>query len=143
MLILLQMIPNRILARIAVGGGFIALGSASYFRSRIETAIKRSEYFELAVKQLKSSNAAAVFLGEPIIVGTPDLGDTKKNFCDGLLAKFTVPVRGPKDSGSFAFEAFRSAPGEHWTVGDIDLFLNKEPDRKLIIHSKAPESDEF
>jgi len=131
------MIPNRILAKIAVGGGFIALGSASYFRSKIESAIKQSEYFELAVKQLKSSKAAASVLGEPMIIGTPDLGDTKKNFCDGLLAKFTVPVRGPKDSGSFMFEASRSAPGEHWKVRDLELFLSKEPDKKLVIRSKG------
>lgn len=136
------MIPNRILANIAVGGGFVALGSASYFRWRIETAIKESEYFKLAVKQLKGSNAATNVLGEPIIIGTPDLGDTKKNFCDGLLAKFTVPVRGPKDSGSFAFEAYRNAHGENWKVGDLDLFLTREPDKKLVIRSKAAQSGE-
>jgi len=131
------MIPNKILVRVAVGGGFFALASASYFKSRIESAIKQSEYFESAVKQLKDSDAAVSALGKPIIIGTPDLGDTKNNFCDGLRATFRVPVRGPKDSGSFVFSAFRNAHGQQWNVSDIDLFLNKEPDRKLVIHTKT------
>ncbi|KAK4004706.1 uncharacterized protein LOC123476950 [Daphnia magna] len=129
------MVTNKTLAKIAVAGGFLALGSASYFRWKIETSIKQSTYFKLAIERLLASKTAVDVLGEPVLIGSIDLGDTKRNFCDGLQARFQVSVRGPKSSGIMAFEASRNPPSQpEWRINLVEL-MDKEATRKLVIES--------
>ena len=126
------MISTRALTYIAFGGGFFVLGSAGFFKWKIESSIKQSDYYLAAVKQLKQSETASRALGKPIQIGTPNLGDNSNNYCDGFKAKFIVPVKGSKDSGTMIFTASKN-PGEKWNVNNIDLFLSQEPDKKLTL----------
>ncbi|XP_046634372.1 uncharacterized protein LOC124313472 [Daphnia pulicaria] len=129
------MVTNRTLGKIAVIGGFFALGSASVFRWKIESSIKKSAYFELAIKELLASKAATTVLGEPVLVGSIDLGDTRTNFCDGLQAHFQVSVRGPKSSGFMTFDASRNPPSQpEWRLNTVEL-TDKEATKKLMIVS--------
>ena len=134
-----KMVANKTLGKIAAIGGFFALGSATFFRWKIESSIKRSVYFKLATKELLASKAATAVLGEPVLIGSIDLGDTKTNFCDGLQAHFQVSVRGPKSSGIMTFEASRNPPSKpEWRLNVVEL-TDKEATKKLIIRS--PTSD--
>lgn len=129
------MVTNKTLAKIAVVGGLLALGSASYFRWKIETSIKRSTYFNLATEKLLANKTATDVLGEPVLIGSLDLGDTKRNFCNGLQAQFRVPVRGPKSSGIMAFEASRNPPSQpEWRINMVEL-MDKECTKKLVIEN--------
>lgn len=135
------MVSNRTLAKIAVVGGFVALGSASLFKWKIERGIKQSAYFQLAEKRLLGSEEVISLLGKPIYIGTLDLGDTKKNFCDGLQARFHVPVKGSKSAGLMVFEASRDPPKQSkWKVEYVDLY-NKEGTSKLISLSGLDTTD--
>lgn len=135
--ILQTMVTNKVLAKIALVGGVVALGSATFFRWKIESGIKRSEYFRLAIEKLTENQAATAVLGKPVLIGSLDLGDTTKNFCDGLEAQFHVPVRGPKSSGIMIFEASRNPPSEpEWRLNTLEL-MDKAATKKLVIQSRA------
>lgn len=129
-------ISNRGLAKIAAVGGFFVLGSAGFFKWKLSNNIKQSEYFQLAVKSLIESEAVVGFLGQPVLFGSLDLGDSANNHCDGLLAKFSVPVRGPKNTGRMDFEASRSAFGDPWHLDKLE-FIDKEATKKLVIISRS------
>ncbi len=131
------MVTNKTLAKIAVVGGFAALGSAGFFRWKIESGIKQSQYFQLAEKKLLESEAAVSVLGKPVLIGSLDLGDTKRNFCDGLQAQFHVPVRGPKSSGIMVFEASRNPPSQpEWKLNVLEL-MDKAATKKIVIESRT------
>ncbi|XP_053653762.1 uncharacterized protein [Cherax quadricarinatus] len=76
------------LARTAAFGGFIVIGSAFYFKSRIQDGIKHSDYYRESLHILRSHRGVAYLMGEPIKDGRLDLGDTSNNFCSGKEAKF-------------------------------------------------------
>lgn len=128
-------ITNRGLAKIAALGGIFALGSAGYFQWKISKNIKQSEYFRLAFDALNESEAVVGFLGKPILFGNINLGDTQKNFCDGLQAKFHVPVRGPSHSGLMVFEASRDSIEQKWHLDYLEL-QDKDATKKLTVRSK-------
>ena len=131
------MVTNRTLAKIAVAGGFFVLGTGGVFRWKIEKGIKESEYFQLAFQKLLDSEAAEVVLGKPVLIGSLDLGDSKRNFCDGVQAQFHVPVRGPKSSGIMVFEASRNPPSQpDWRLNVLEL-MDKAATKKLVIQSRA------
>lgn len=131
------MFSNKVLAKIAVVGGVVAISSASFFRWKIESGIKQSEYFQLAVGKLNEDKAAITVLGKPVLIGSLDLGDTNRNFCDGLKAQFHVPVKGPKSSGIMFFEASRNPPSQpEWKLNSVEL-TDKAATKKLVIQSST------
>ena len=136
------MVTNKTLAKIAVVGGFAALGSAGFIRWKIEQGIKQSQYFQLATNRLLENESALVVLGKPVLIGSPDLGDTKRNFCDGLRAQFHVPVRGPKSSGIMVFEATRNPPNQpEWRLNVLEL-MDKAATKKLVIESRTLDAEQ-
>ena len=64
-----MVLNNKILAKVALAGGVIALGSATFFNWKIQSNLKKSDYFQMAVKALVESPASAA-LGPPIFIGT-------------------------------------------------------------------------
>ena len=128
---------NKILGRILVVGGFATLGASAIMKQKIENNIKSSEYFTTAVKKLEDSEAAASALGLPITLGTPDLGKSSQNHCDGLKAKFTVPIKGSKDSGTMSFEASRETYQQPWNITLLELTM-KDESRKLVLCNQPP-----
>ena len=112
--------------------GFFVLGSASYMKWKLSKKFKESEYFQLATKSLNGNETAMGFLGKPIIFGNLDLGDTENNHCDGFKAKFSVPVRGPKNSGTMHLEASRSAISDPWNLNKLE-FVDKNSTKKLVL----------
>lgn len=135
-----MVISNRGLAKIVAVGGVVALGSATFFKWKISNNIKQSEYFLLAFNRLRESESAMGFLGQPVLFGNLDLGDTQKNYCDGLRAKFSVPVRGPNNSGTMLFEASRDGVGHQWHLDRLEL-QDKAATKTLLIQSLTDDDE--
>ena len=123
---------NKMLAKVALAGGVIALGSATFFNWKIQSNLKKSDYFQTAVKILAESKVAAAALGPPILIGTIDLGDNRNNWCDGLQAAFRVPVKGSKTCGTLVFTASRDTYNHQWQINQLEL-LDKEATKKLTL----------
>ena len=131
--LLVGMLTNRVLAKTAAIGGFAVLASAAFFKWRIENGLKQSEYYKTAMQRLRESEAIRQALGPPVRVGNFDLGDNGANYCDGSKARFKVPVRGSRDSGFVIFEAFRDQMTGCWSVADLELFLDSDSTKKLVV----------
>ncbi|XP_046399549.1 uncharacterized protein LOC124166016 [Ischnura elegans] len=129
---------NKTLYKIAMYGAVFTASSGFYFYWKIQNNIKNSEYFTSAMKILRSHKPAVYLLGEPIKAGRLDLNDRERNFCDGSLAKFEVPVKGPKDKGTLYFSAVRIEPENRWEVSEMELELAKDSSRRLrVVTSQA------
>lgn len=125
------------LARTAAFGGFIVIGSAFYFKSRIQDGIKHSDYYRESLHILRSHRGVAYLMGEPIKDGRLDLGDTSNNFCSGKEAKFQVPVKGTKQSGTLYLWASRSSYDENWSVDRLELGLKDDPGRRVLLKDSS------
>lgn len=135
------MVTNTFLAKIAVIGGVITIGTANVIRWKIESNLKQSQYFQLAIKKLVENETAVTFLGEPVLIGSLDLGNTDHNYCDGLRAQFHVPVKGSKTSATLFFRASRNPPDQpDWKLNTLEL-TNKTVTKKLVIVSENTEPD--
>lgn len=64
-----MVLNNKVLAKIALAGGVVALSSATFFNWKIQSNLKKSDYFQMAVKTLVESKAASSALGPPILIG--------------------------------------------------------------------------
>lgn len=125
------------LARTASIGGFIVIGSAFYFKSRIQDGIKQSEYYRESLRLLRSHRGVAYLMGEPIKDGGVDLGDNDNNFCTGNQAQFQVPVKGTKLSGTLYLWASRSSLDQNWSVDRLELGLEKDPGRRVLLRDTS------
>lgn len=146
---------TRTLAKTAIVGGVICISTVMYVRSRIETRVRDSEHFRTAMKTLRTNAGAVHLLGEPIREKGFDLGDTRRNFCDGSRAQFEVKVRGTKDKGTMYFWAEREAADDAgveskldagaeisqkslvWRVKRMELEVSSVPDRRLVVVKRA------
>lgn len=134
------MFSVKALARTASIGGVIVIGSAVYFKSRIQYGLKSSEYYKESLSILRGHRGIAHLLGEPIKDGTLNLGDNANNFCTGTEAQFQVPVRGSNKSGVLYLWASRPEIGQKWNIDRLELGFKEEPLRRiLIIGSKNDE----
>ncbi|XP_071439072.1 cytochrome c oxidase assembly factor 1 homolog [Hetaerina americana] len=134
------MLSNKTLYKIAVYGAVFTASSGFFFYWRIQEDIKNSEYFVTAMRILRSHKPSVYLLGEPIKAGRLDLDDREKNYCDGLRAKFEVPVRGPKQKGTLYFAASRIVAENRWVVHNMELELSNDSTKRLRIIS-CPEGE--
>ena len=132
------MVSNKVLGKIALATGVITVGVANFFRWQIESNIKQSQYFRLALERLSANESAVAFLGKPVRTGSLDLANTDHNFSDGLCAQFHVPVRGSQSSGTMFFRASRNPPIQpEWQLNYLEL-VDKSATKKLVIHQSLP-----
>ncbi|MEP6907383.1 MAG: cytochrome c oxidase assembly factor Coa1 family protein [Pseudoxanthomonas sp.] len=90
--------------------GFILLVVSAVFGM-----IKSSDAYQGAMRQLRSSPAAATALGAPIREGWFPMGNIKINGPSGE-ANLQIPVSGPKGKGDLFVEATKSAGAWHFHV---------------------------
>lgn len=124
-------ISNRTLLQIAGWGGFIVASTGFYLQSRIIDRVKNFDYYKSALKSLRSHAGAVHYLGEPIKDKSFKLSDSENNFSDGKTAKFSIPVAGPKDRGTYYFWAENKE--DVWKVTRAELELKSKPDSRLLI----------
>ncbi|KAK4884526.1 hypothetical protein RN001_000797 [Aquatica leii] len=124
---------NAALMKIAAIGGFAtaSMGYAAYYK--INSNISRTQYYQDAISTLKSHSGVIYLLGNPISVGKIDVGDEKRNWCKPLSVHFEVPVKGSKEKGVLYFWARRESDIDNWIVNRMELQLQKEPHRRLLI----------
>lgn len=131
------MVTNKVLAKVAVIGGFVAISSGFYVNRKVQERIRSSDYYREAMKITRQHRGAISLLGEPIKAGNVDLGNTEINFCDGYKAQFQVPVKGPNSKGTIFFWARREDVSKAWDVFRLELELKDDKNRRLLIKKEA------
>lgn len=124
------------LARTAAIGGFIVIGSAHYFKRRIQDGIKQTEYYRESLSILRENRGVAYLLGEPIKDGSLDLGDNLNNFCTETEAQFQVPLKGPKQGGTLYLWASRPEVSQPWSVDRLELGVEEQPGKRILLRGQ-------
>lgn len=139
---------------IAIGG----MTSVMIMRSILIDKVRRQEYYQNAMKTLRSHEGNYLFhqlkcdckgvillTGAKMLLGEPikDVGTdiTDPNYADKEKAHFEVKVSGSKAKGSIFFWAEKPAEEEKWNVTRIELQL-KDDDKRLLIKKPAENSTE-
>ena len=135
---------GRTWQRIVLGGCLgaavlaVVIAAAVYFTA--SQGVKRSEVYQEAVARLRAAPAAVRLLGEPVETGAfakGRVGDAR----DGT-AQFTVPVSGPRASGTLHVQARRAAGGSAWTYEQLELAVDDNSLRVSLLPSdEKPDAD--
>uniref|UniRef100_V5FWA7 Cytochrome c oxidase assembly protein n=1 Tax=Anoplophora glabripennis TaxID=217634 RepID=V5FWA7_ANOGL len=108
-------------------------------KGKINANIKATEFYKDALKTLRSHKAAVHLLGEPIKDAMIDIGNEKKNYAKENVAKYEVPVKGPKQRGTLYFWAERKNPESNWNVYRIELEVANDSTKRLLLKSTSPD----
>lgn len=119
------------LIKFAALGGVIISSTGFILQGRLVDRVRKFDYYKAALKELRQHPGAVHYLGEPIKDRGFKLSETENNFSDGQNARFSVPVSGPKDRGTYNFWAARE--NDVWTITRAELDLKSKPDSRLII----------
>lgn len=124
-------VSNATLIKIAAWGGVIISTTGFILSNRLVDRVRKFDYYKTALKELRQHPGAVHYLGEPIKDRGFKLSDTENNFSDGHDARFSVPVSGPKDRGTYYFWAVREH--DEWKLTKAELDLKSKPDSRLVI----------
>lgn len=124
-------VSNRTLVQIASWGALVVASTGFYLQHRIIDRCRKNDYYIIALKKLRMNANAVHYLGEPIKDKRFKLTDTENNYCDGNIARFRIPVSGPKDRGTYYFWAKRI--DNVWDITRAELELKSKPEARLAI----------
>lgn len=125
-------ITNKTLVKIAAIGGVITCSMGLLMQWKIKDRIRQTDYYREAFKILRKHAGAVSLLGEPIKDG--DIKFSDANTClDKEKAHFTVNCKGSQQTGKLFIWANKQVESEKWIVSRLELGLEKESDRRLLI----------
>lgn len=124
-------VATRTLVQIAAWGGVIVSTTGFYLQHRLIDKIRGYDYYKSALKSLRMHPGAVFYLGEPIKDKRFKITDSENNYTDEKSARFSVPVSGPKDKGTYYFWAVKE--NTDWKVVRAELDLKSKPDSRLVI----------
>jgi cytochrome c oxidase assembly factor 1 len=124
-------VNNMTLVKIGAIGGMLTVSMGLAARFKISENIKKTEYYKDALKTVRTNKGAVYLLGEPMKDGRVDIGNSEKNFTKDDKAQYEVPIKGPKQKGMIYFWAAKQ--DTEWVVKRIELGLQNEPNRRLLI----------
>lgn len=126
-------ISNMTLIKIASFGGIITVAMGYSWRMKLNSNIAQTDTYKEAIKILRENRGAVYLLGEPIKDKVLDVGDTEKNYTKDYSCHYEVPIKGTKEQGVLHYWAERKNTEEPFNLTRIELELDKEPNRRLLI----------
>lgn len=130
-------ITNQSLAKVVVFGAFGLCSTGMFLQWKVKDKLRQNEFYQEALKILRSNSGAKNLLGEPIKDGNFSL-DSKINSCTESKATFQIPVKGSKDKGTLFFWAERPNLEDKWNVYRMELELQKDVTKRLMIRDNEP-----
>lgn len=94
---------TKVLLRIALFGAFGVNAFGIMTEYLIQNNVRNSMCYKEALKYLCDHPEAQRQLGQPIVDGRINLGDTVGNSSEGNRIWYTVPIRGPKSHGKMMY----------------------------------------
>ncbi|KAJ8947886.1 hypothetical protein NQ318_010032 [Aromia moschata] len=125
-------ISNEALVKIGALGGIATVTMGLLFKAKIQANVKATVYYKEAIESLRKHQEAVRLLGQPIKEGSIDIGNENRNYTKENVARYEVPVRGPKQKGIVYFLAERKGFEDNWIVTRIELELENSKKRVTI-----------
>ncbi|CAG9764979.1 unnamed protein product [Ceutorhynchus assimilis] len=127
-------VSNQTLVKIGAIGGVATIIMGFLARDNMQSKIKGAPFYNEAMKLVRKHPGAVSLLGEPIKEGRIDVGN-KENFVnvEENLAKFKVPLKGPKQKGTMFLTGTKQDNDEQWSIGCIELEVASHPNKRLLI----------
>lgn len=122
---------RRTLGSLCICGALASISGLAYMRWRLEDQVRRTEYYQLAIQQLRQHSGAVDLLGEPIKESGFSLSN-EKNRCDGDKAQLQVAVQGSKDKGTVYFWAINSQK-QGWLIDRLELETKQHPNTRFLL----------
>lgn len=132
-------ISNMTLVKIAAVTGIATITMGYAARANIVNNVRQTGYYKEALKTVRSHKGAVYLLGEPIKDRLINIGDQEKNYTKPLSAHYEIPVKGTKQKGIVYFWAQRKSEEDEWFVSRIELGLNDDLTRRLLIKTDENE----
>lgn len=124
-------ISNKTLMKIASIGGIITCTTGLLYQWKLKDRIRASNYYKEAFQTLRSHPGAVRLLGEPINEGNFNLKNPNI-YHDNDKVHLEVYLTGSKQKGSLYLWASKHLD-DKWSCDRIELGLESEPDRRLLI----------
>ncbi|KAH8233917.1 hypothetical protein KR032_003879 [Drosophila birchii] len=128
---------RRTFGTFCIFGALASMTSLAYMRWRLEDQVRSTEYYQMAIQQLRQHSGAVDLLGEPIKDGGFSLSN-EKNRCDEDKAQLQVAVQGSKDKGTVYFWATNSQK-KGWLIDRLELETKQHPNTRYLL--KKPTLD--
>lgn len=122
---------NWALAGLAVIAGFILLFGLLFYA--VFALMKSSEAYKMSLAQVQSNQQVIAVMGEPIEAGWFTSGNVSVNGAEGS-AKLSIPISGPKNSGTIVTEATKVAGG--WVIHLLVVRVDGDPTPIVLINTK-------
>ncbi|EDV31915.1 uncharacterized protein Dana_GF15580 [Drosophila ananassae] len=122
---------KRALGSICICGALASISGLAYMRWRLEDQVRQTEYYQLAIQQLRQHSGAVSLLGEPIRESGFNVSN-EKNRVDGGRAQLQVTVQGSKDKGTVYFWATNS-PKKGWLIERLELETQQHPNTRFLL----------
>ncbi|XP_017115202.1 uncharacterized protein LOC108137806 [Drosophila elegans] len=127
---------RRTMGSICICGALASISGLAYMRWRLEDRVRHTEYYQLAIQQLRQHSGAVGLLGEPIRESGFSQSN-EKNRCDADQAQLQVAVQGPKDKGTVYFWATKSQ-NQGWLIDRLELETKQHPNTRFLL--KKPQN---
>ena len=103
----------------------------------MQQRLRKSDHYKLAVLSFLNHKQLCDYLGEPVGFGNVDLG-SKENYSTTAEAKFAVPLKGTKKSGTMYFEASRDPSNDRnkWKLDNVQVSVQDRPDERVQVPVK-------
>lgn len=128
-------ISNRTLVKIAAIGGIATCTMGFLARNKIQQNIRDTSFCKDGFKLVRAHPAAVNLLGEPIKVGSINIDDKEKNFCENNKAQYEISLKGSKQKGILYLWAERESDNSQWNVTRLELEAKNIPGKRLVITS--------
>ncbi|KAH8391606.1 uncharacterized protein LOC110183130 [Drosophila serrata] len=122
---------RRTLGSLCIFGALASISGLAYMRWRLEDQVRRMEYYQMAIQQLRQHSGAVDLLGEPIRESGFNLSN-EKNRCDADKAHLQVSVQGSKDKGTVYFWATNNQK-KGWLIDRLELETKQHPNTRYLL----------
>ncbi|XP_017098950.2 cytochrome c oxidase assembly factor 1 homolog [Drosophila bipectinata] len=122
---------KRTLGSLCICGALASISGLAYMRWRLEDQVRQTDYYQMAIQQLRQHSGAVGLLGEPIKESGFSVSN-EKNRCDGERAQLQVSVQGSKDKGTVYFWATNS-PKKGWLIERLELETQQHPNTRFLL----------
>ncbi|EDX03859.1 uncharacterized protein LOC6731117 [Drosophila simulans] len=122
---------RRTMGSICICGALASISGLAYMRWRLEDRVRQTEFYQLAIQQLRQHSGAVGLLGEPIKESGFNLSN-EKNRCDEDKAQLQFHVQGPKDRGTVYFWASNNQK-QGWLIDRLELETRQNPNTRYLL----------
>lgn len=128
---------DKILGRIAIGGGMLTIGTGFFLYNRLQRQYSYEFFVREPVKLLREYPYAEQLLGKPIIAKNIKFDHDNVQVTQ-IRAKVNIPVKGTKGRAMLYSLSERETPDAEWEVKQLELQLDPKTPKWTFYKQAGP-----